>query len=118
MTTPIDPNDLPDPADKLKAAVETAQAKAKQALQTGQDYVRSNPVPVALGALVVGVVLGALLAPRPRKPADPVQSVRDWLEESLSDISHRIPDVKKRACGLSHDVRDQVSDLGRKLKIW
>lgn len=118
MTTPTESNDLPEPADKLKAAVATAQEKAKLALQGSQNYVRENPVPVIVGALLAGVALGALLTPRPRKPADPVQSVRSWLQDSLDDLSGRIPKVKKKACGLSHDVCDQVGEIGRKLRFW
>jgi len=118
MTTPTDPNDLPEPKESIQNAVAAAQEKTRQAIQSGQNYVRENPVPVVVGALLAGLTIGALLAPRSRKPADPVQSVRVWLQDSLDDLSGRLPKVKEKACGFSHDVCDQVSEIGRKLKFW
>lgn len=111
-------DDFNEPQDKLQNAVGVAQDKAKAALQSGTEYAKANPVPVLVGALLVGAALGALLsAPRARKEPDAVQSVRDWLESSLDEISSRIPQVKKQACGIQQDLVDHVSALRKKFKI-
>ena len=114
MSQPENPT---EPQVSNPSPLTEAQNKACAVLQSGKTYVQANPVPIFFGALILGAVLGALLAPRPRKPADPIRSVRDWLESSLDEVSHRLPQVKKKACGLREDWVEQVADLRKKFNL-
>ena len=90
--------------------------KAEEALDTGKQYVRENSLAVIVGALLLGVIVGVLLAPRPRKQPDAVQTVRDWLEGTLDDFGKRWPQAKKQAQAIQEDIVDQAQTLGKKLE--
>lgn len=48
-------------ADSAKQAWETTKAKAEEALQTGERYVRDNPGASVLGVFGAGIALGLLI---------------------------------------------------------
>ena len=49
-----------DAREEAQKALSTAQDTA---VRTGEKYLRENPIPIILGALLIGAVLGALLRP-------------------------------------------------------
>ena len=87
-------------------------------MHTGEKYLRENPIPVILGVLLIGVALGALLRPPPRKEPDAVEAVRDWLEKTLEDLSAKWPKAKKQARAIQDDVLGQAQDIRKKLSLW
>ena len=84
---------------ELEHPFSTAQGTAENAVCTGTRYryARENQIPIILGAVLVGAVLGACLAPKRHKKPDAVQIVRDWLEKTLEQISEQWPKTKKQA---------------------
>ena len=110
---------LPDDAkEKAEQAFSTAQDTAENALYTGGKYVRENKIPVILGAVLVGAVLGALLAPKRRKEAEAVQTVRDWLEKTQKEFSEQWPKAKKKARAIQDDLTAQAQGVSKKLHFW
>lgn len=105
---------LPSRAQELGAR---AQERAQVAYEASRDYVRENPLPVILGAFVVGAALGALLA-RDRREKDASELARDLLDTVYSDLSDKIPKLRKQAVATKDNLIDQVQDLGQKLRWW
>ena len=48
-------------AEKLGEGAAQAQVQAKQAYESGQEYVKENPVPSVFGAFAVGLLIGILI---------------------------------------------------------
>ena len=115
MTNWIPPDDA---KEKAQEAFSAAQDTAQNALYTGGKYVSENKIPVILGAVLVGAVLGALLVPKRRKEPDAVQAVRDWLEQTLEELSEQWPKAKKQARSLQDDLAAQAHSVGKKLHSW
>jgi ElaB/YqjD/DUF883 family membrane-anchored ribosome-binding protein len=113
MTTPPD-----DAKEKAQQAFSTAQDTAENALYTGGKYMRENKIAVILGAVLVGAVLGALLASKRRKEPDAVQTVRDWLEKTLEEFSKQWPKAKKQARSIQDDLAAQAQGFSKKLHFW
>jgi uncharacterized protein YjbJ (UPF0337 family) len=108
--------------EEVRRQIEDAQQtfavvreRAEQALDTGREYVRENSMWVLLGALIIGVVVGALLVRRPRKEPDVVQSVSDWLEQALQDFGKQWPKAKKQAKAMQGDAVQHVRDWLEKI---
>lgn len=92
-------------------------ARAQDALRAGRDYAQANPIPVVIGALLVGVTVGMLCNRREPKPKDAAQIARDLVEDAFARIADRLPSVKQlEAC--PDAVRSQFANLGRKLRWW
>jgi uncharacterized protein YjbJ (UPF0337 family) len=109
--------------EEIRREIEKAQEtfkvvvdKAEEALDTGRQYVRENSLAVIVGALLLGIIVGVLLAPRPRKEPDAVQTVRDWLEGTREDFVKRWPQAKKQAKAIQEDIVDQAQTVGKKLQ--
>ena len=109
--------------EEIRREIEKAQEtfkvvvdKAEEALDTGRQYVRENSLAVIVGALLLGIIVGVLLAPRPRKEPDAVQTVRDWLEGTREDFAKRWPQAKKQAKAIQEDIVDQAQTVGKKLQ--
>lgn len=104
--------------DKTQEALRAAQDKAQEALRTGTQYVRENPVPMVVGAFLLGGVVGAMLAGCGRREPEPAQGAREWLESTLHDIANKIPKAKKQACCIQDSLVDHAQELGRKFRFW
>ena len=115
MTNSTPPDDAKEEAQQ---AFSTVQDTAQNALHTGGTYVRENKIPVLLGAVLVGAVLGALLVPKRRKEPDTVQIVRDWLEQTLEEFSQQWPKAKKQARSIQDDLAAEAKSVGKKLHFW
>jgi hypothetical protein len=119
MTNWTPPDDAPDDAkEKAQQAFSTAQDTAQDALYTGGKYVRENKIAVILGAVLVGAALGAFLASKRRKEPDAVQTVRDWLENTLEEFSKQWPKAKKQARSIQDDLAAQARGVSKKLHFW
>ena len=66
-------------ADVLQNFSQNAQSKAQDALVASKNYVRENPVPVIVGALLLGAGIGYLLSQREKEEKDTAQAARDLL---------------------------------------
>jgi LPXTG-motif cell wall-anchored protein len=80
--------------------------------------VRENGIAVILGAVLVGLALGAFLALKRRKKPDPVQIVQDWLEKAQEELSEQWPKAKKHARSIQDDLNTQAQGVGKKLHFW
>jgi len=107
-----------DAREEAQKALSTAQDTAQDAVRTGQNYLRENPIPIILGALLIGAVLGALLRPPPRKEPDAAQAVRDWVEKTLEELAAKWPKTKAQARSIQDDLLDQAQDLRKKVSFW
>lgn len=115
---PSDSENTPDtPAENLKALAASAQSKAQDALQAGQDYAKENPVVLIGGALVLGIVIGLLCGHREPKRKETTEIARDLLDDVLAQISDRLPNFKKASCCPSSILKG-CQDAGKKLKWW
>ena len=72
--------DRPDD-ERSQESFEIVQGATEDALRAGRKYLSENPIPIILGTLIVGAILGFLLRPTPPKPPDPAQAVREWFEK-------------------------------------
>jgi ElaB/YqjD/DUF883 family membrane-anchored ribosome-binding protein len=86
-------------AEAAKDAYQTVSAKVEDTMIRTKDYVGRNPIPVALGALAVGAVIGALIM-MARRPAtlrerfmeDPLHTSRDVIYAALAPIGKGLHD--------------------------
>jgi hypothetical protein len=107
-----------DAEEKDEHAFSTAQDTGQNAICTGARYARENQIPVILGAVLVGAVLGAFLASKRREKPDPVQTVRDWLEKTLEQFSEQWPNAKQQARSIQDELATQARGVGKKLHFW
>ena len=109
----ISPDDITDFAA-------TAQDKACSLVKSGTDYVKENPIPVVLGAFVIGAVLGSLVVRREREvEVDKLRTAVNWLEDTYSQLADKIPQTKKRFFSeTAPGLLEQAQDVGKKLKWW
>jgi len=111
------PKNFPSAADQADGLTSVARSRAQDALQTGRDYAQENPIPVVLGALLIGVFVGLLCVRREAKPKDAAHIARELVEDAFSQIADRLPGFRRReACPGA--LRAQCSNLGRKLRWW
>ncbi|HEY5812879.1 MAG TPA: YtxH domain-containing protein [Terrimicrobiaceae bacterium] len=115
MTNWTPPDDAEEKADH---AFSTPQDTAQNAIDTGARYARENHIAAILGAALLGAVLGAFLASKRRKKADPVQTVRDWLENTLEELSEQWPKAKKQARSIQDELAAQARGASKKLHFW
>jgi hypothetical protein len=115
MTNSTPPDDA---EEKSEQAFSTPQDTAQNAICTGARYARENQIPVILGAALVGAVFGAILASKRRKKADPLQTVRDWLENTLEEFSEQWPKAKKQARSIQDELAAQARGASKKLHFW
>ena len=102
-----------DAGEEAQKALSTAQDTTQDAVRTGEKYLRENPIPVILGALLIGAVLGALLRPPPRKEPDAVQAVRDWVEKTLEELAAKWPKAKVPARSVQDDFLTRLRIFAR-----
>lgn len=101
--------------EQTQKAIQIVQNKGEEALNLGGKYLRENPIPLILLAVVVGAILGALIRPAPRRDPDIVQAVREWFEKAVQDFIAKVPAAKKQVRRLQEDVVDQAEGLRNKL---
>ncbi len=115
----MNPDETTDiPADRLKTLATTAQDKAQTALKAGQTYARENPLALAAGALVVGILIGALCGNREPKRKETGKIAKELVDDIVSQFSHRLKDLKKQSRSTSSSLVDQFQGAGKKLKLW
>lgn len=101
--------------EQAREAFADVQDSTEEVLRAGGKYVRENPIPIILLALVAGAILGALLRPAPRKEPDPAQAVREWFEKALQEFIAKLPAAKKQVRSIQDDVVDRAESLRKKL---
>ena len=114
----------------------TARVRADEAIERGQDYVRQNPVPVVLGALAVGVLVGIAIGRRDeptlreRYVDEPLDQAHDLLHSLLAPVAkrlrHEYGDIRSQAVDAGDKIHDGYLDpvfrrarrAADKLKFW
>lgn len=127
--------------DSVREMYHTAAVKAEETIETSKEYVRRNPVPVVLGAIVFGAALGYMLQSALRRQTfgeryaeEPMSAVRDAILGALSPVTQRVHDGYDMArdgagkamdrlhrMGTSHmsnSFSDRVGRIGNNLKFW
>jgi hypothetical protein len=128
--------------DAAKEAYNTVSTKVEDTMIRTKEYVRQNPLPIVLGALAVGAVLGCLVVmARRQQPTlrerfmdDPVHTSRDILYAALAPVGQRLHDgydTARDGAGraldkLQHQLpsrhgdswSDQLGRVGSNLKFW
>jgi ElaB/YqjD/DUF883 family membrane-anchored ribosome-binding protein len=87
-------------SDEVRQRAEQVRQSAGEAVHRGEEYVRENPVPVVIGALAVGVVIGAMFAfgrrdeitARERYLDEPMHHARDVLYGVLAPVAKELRD--------------------------
>jgi hypothetical protein len=67
-----------------------ARDRAQEAFSAGRECAQQNPVPIVLGAVAIGVVIGLLCARRESRPRDAGQLARELFDEASSRLAHRL----------------------------
>jgi hypothetical protein len=70
--------------------VRLVRDRARDVLQAGCDRARENPIPVVLGALLIGIGVGLLCGRHRSRPKGVGQMARELFGEVSSRISHRL----------------------------
>ena len=109
--------DRPDD-ERSQESFEIVQGATEDALRAGRKYLSENPLPIILGTLIVGAILGFLLRPAPPKPPDPVQTVREWFDKALEDLIAKWPITKKQLRSIQGDLADRAEGLQKKARFW
>ena len=112
-TGDISPDDIAD-------FTKTAQDKANCLLKSGTDYVKENPIPVVIGALVLGAAIGSMVIRREKQEeTDKLRSALQWIEDTYSQLADKIPQPKKSFFASSPpSILEQAQEVGKKLKWW
>jgi ElaB/YqjD/DUF883 family membrane-anchored ribosome-binding protein len=105
-------------SDVIQNFTHTAQGKAQDALEASRTYVRENPIPIIVGAFLLGAGLGYLLSQREKEEKDTAQAARELLEIAYHEVADKIPALKKRYTDGQANLIDQAQNLGQKLKWW
>lgn len=101
---PSDPGSSPTPLTVVREKTQTA-------LEQGQHYARSHPVPMVLGALTLGLLAGVAMGRQCRREPDLGENLREWWRSSFKDFS-------PRECCKPSVVREQAQKLSGKLRFW
>ena len=97
---------------------QSTRDKACNVLKSGTEYAKENPLPVVLGAFLIGAALGALVLRREREEeADRLHAAVNWLEDRYSQLADKIPKKSFFACN-PPGFLEQAQDMGKKLKWW
>ena len=109
--------DRPDD-ERSQESFEIAQGATEDALRAGRKYISENPLPIILGTLIVGAILGFLLRPAPPKQPDPAQAVREWFEKALEELIAKSPVTKKQLRSIQGDLTDRAEGFQKWLRFW
>jgi uncharacterized membrane-anchored protein YhcB (DUF1043 family) len=101
---------------------------------------RENYLPAVFIALIVGALIGALLSRRQRRPKEPSEIAKEWLEAAYAQLSEKLPQLTEKIPHLAEKIPhlaekfpqakkataqwcqaaflEQANQLGKKLKWW
>jgi hypothetical protein len=105
--TPIAMNISPEDFSGTTGFPRHARDRVQQALRAGRERAQENPLPIVLGALVIGVLVG-WLCHRESKPKDVRQLTREFFEDAATRLAHRLHWER------GSQARDHVNGFGRK----
>ncbi len=131
MTEPISENEdfVKSAKSNIENASRAACEKVEDAWRVGSEQVRENPIPILVGVVVVGAIIGLLLSrrePEPPAVSDAVESqiekTRQWAETLASQIADKVSASLPRKGWFStpHEptLLEQAQEVVRKLKFW
>jgi hypothetical protein len=111
-------NNIDRPDDERSQESFEIEGATEDALRAGRKYLSENPIPIILGTLIAGAILGFLLRPAPPKAPDPAQAVREWFEKTLEELIAKSPVTKKQMRSIQGDLSDRAEGLQKKLRFW
>lgn len=97
MAEPLD-EPMGEAMEEMPAATTQAEARAKHVLDRAEAYMRQNPLPVILGTVALGMLIGWAAGRRPEPTAreryieEPAIRARDALLGVLSPLAKRLRD--------------------------
>ncbi|MEA3209230.1 MAG: hypothetical protein QOE70_2287 [Chthoniobacter sp.] len=100
-----------------QGAANEVRSQAGQALAKGEAYARENPVPVVLGALGIGILIGLALGQRHEPTAreryvdEPLNQARELLHSLLAPVAKSLREQYGQARSAAQNAADSVSDL-------
>ena len=72
---------------------------------------RESYLPAVLIALVIGALIGALLSRRQRRPKEPAEVAKEWLENAYAQLSEKLPQIAEK---IPH-VAEKLPQLAEKI---
>jgi uncharacterized membrane-anchored protein YhcB (DUF1043 family) len=101
---------------------------------------RESYFPAVFIALVIGALIGVLLSRRQRRPKEPAEVAKEWLENAYAQLSEKLPQLAEKIPQLAEKLPhltekfpqakkataqwcqaaflEQANQLGKKLKWW
>jgi uncharacterized membrane-anchored protein YhcB (DUF1043 family) len=79
---------------------------------------RQTYLPAVFFALVVGVLIGALLSRRHRRPKEPAEIAKEWLENAYAQLSEKLPRLAEKIPQLTEKIphlAEKIPQLAEKL---
>ena len=114
-----------NPRDELRAKIEASERRiaertfadqAKEAAEAATDYARKNPLTVLGGAVVVGILIGAMTSPGRRVARKAATGTASAVSGAASGAARTVGNAaKKRGSAFGSLVADAVVAYGIKL---
>lgn len=111
---------LPTLPTRTQEAWDAAKARTAGTLHQGEAFVRANPIPIVLGVLVVGVVLGVFMTRRePTFQERHIHEPLDNLRGILSDLHARAASEAGRGGdAATQAIHSLTGRIKRGLRFW
>jgi uncharacterized membrane-anchored protein YhcB (DUF1043 family) len=106
------PSHGPDPESPGNFSDYETAEEAWRAQRRRQTY-----LPVVFLALVVGALIGALLSRR-RRPKEPAEIAKEWLENAYAQLSEKLPQIVEKIPQLAEKIpqlAEKIPQLAEKL---
>jgi uncharacterized membrane-anchored protein YhcB (DUF1043 family) len=65
---------------------------------------RESYLPAVFIALVIGAIIGALLSRRQRRPKEPAEVAKEWLENAYAQLSEKLPQIAEKIPQLAEKI--------------
>ena len=125
MSNELTPEPADEKRDQLRAKIEASERRiaertlaeqAKEAAEAATDYVKANPLKVVGGAVVVGLLVGAMTAPGRRVAKRAATGAASTVGGAATGAAKKVSNVaKNRSSAFGSLIADAVVAYGVKL---